>query len=231
MGYILEKEDAMTLYLGLNQETANRYHARFVPILEIVPFARSSPQLRYAQRYLEKTSHVLLTSPSSTSLFISRMRRKNSKKTLSTKHYLCLGEITARRLTKLLPKARYSLATVETGEGVIPLIASLPKHARILYPHSALSRPVIKDFLQKEHRSFFAYAHYTIRERQFPLSVFKQCSRVILTSPSGVRAYAKLFPELPRRIHICQGPITLKEFKKMYNHPGELLQKDSLTES
>ncbi|AFS27773.1 uroporphyrinogen-III synthase [Chlamydia psittaci] len=221
----------MTLYLGLNRETANRYHASFVPILEIIPFARSSPQLRYALRYLEETSHILLTSPSSTSLFISRMRRKNSKKTLSTKHYLCLGEITASRLTKLLPKAQYSLATIETGEGVLPMISSLPKNARILYPHSALSRPVIEDFLKRENRSFFAYSHYTIRERQLHPSVFKQCSRVILTSPSGVRAYAKLFPQLPRRIHICQGPITLKEFREIYNHPGELLQKDSLTKS
>ncbi len=221
----------MTIYLGLNRETANRYHASFVPILEIIPFARSSPQLRYALRYLEETSHILLTSPSSTSLFISRMRRKNSKKTLSTKHYLCLGEITASRLTKLLPKAQYSLATIETGEGVLPMISSLPKNARILYPHSALSRPVIEDFLKRENRSFFAYSHYTIRERQLHPSVFKQCSRVILTSPSGVRAYAKLFPQLPRRIHICQGPITLKEFREIYNHPGELLQKDSLTKS
>ncbi|EPJ25401.1 uroporphyrinogen-III synthase HemD family protein [Chlamydia psittaci 09DC78] len=221
----------MTIYLGLNRETANRYHASFVPILEIIPFARSSPQLRYALRYLEETSHILLTSPSSTSLFISRMRRKNSKKTLSTKHYLCLGEITASRLTRLLPKAQYSLATIETGEGVLPMISSLPKNARILYPHSALSRSVIEDFLKRENRSFFAYSHYTIRERQLHPSVFKQCSRVILTSPSGVRAYAKLFPQLPRRIHICQGPITLKEFREIYNHPGELLQKDSLTES
>ncbi|AGE74809.1 uroporphyrinogen-III synthase [Chlamydia psittaci Mat116] len=221
----------MTIYLGLNRETANRYHASFVPILEIIPFARSSPQLRYALRYLEETSHILLTSPSSTSLFISRMRRKNSKKTLSTKHYLCLGEITASRLTRLLPKAQYSLATIETGEGVLPMISSLPKNARILYPHSALSRPVIEDFLKRENRSFFAYSHYTIRERQLHPSVFKQCSRVILTSPSGVRAYAKLFPQLPRRIHSCQGPITLKEFREIYNHPGELLQKDSLTES
>ncbi|WP_375793574.1 uroporphyrinogen-III synthase [Chlamydia sp. 12-01] len=214
----------MTIYLGLNQQTAKKYCARFSPILEIVPFAGSSPQLRYAVRYLEKTSHILLTSPSSTSLFISRMRKKISRKALETKYYLCLGKVTAHRLMSLLPKARYSLAAVETGEGVLPMISLLPQDVRILYPHSALSRSVIKNFLKQENRYFFAYPHYSVRERQLSTRVFDQCSRVILTSPSGVRAYAKLFPSLPKRIHSCQGPITLKEFQKIYNHPGELIQ-------
>ncbi|AAP04974.1 uroporphyrinogen-III synthase [Chlamydia caviae] len=213
----------MTLYLGLNQQTAKRYHAYFAPILVIVPFARSSPQQRRAFRYLEKTSHILLTSPSSTSLFISRMRRKVPKKTLENKHYLCLGKITAHRLKCLLPKAHYALATVETGEGVLPMISSLPKDARILYPHSALSRPVIKNFLEKENRSFFAYPHYGIREQRLKSKIFDRCHRIILTSPSGVRAYAKLFSKLPNKKHLCQGPITLKEFQKIYNQPGELL--------
>ncbi|MFJ1509128.1 uroporphyrinogen-III synthase [Chlamydia crocodili] len=221
----------MTIYLGLNQQTAKKYCAHFVPILKIVPFARSLPQLRLAFRYLEKTSHILLTSPSSTSLFISRMSRKVSKRTLENKHYLCLGKITAHRLVRLLPKAPYSLATIETGEGVLPMISSLPEDARILYPHSALSRSVIKDFLKKESRYFFAYPHYRIQELRLKSKIFDQCNRVILTSPSGVRAYAKLFPILPNRIHLCQGPITLKEFQKIYSHPGELLQEESSVES
>ncbi|BAE81555.1 conserved hypothetical protein [Chlamydia felis Fe/C-56] len=213
----------MTVYLGLNQQTARKYRALFAPILEIVPFARSSPQLRHAYLYLEKTSHILLTSPSSTSLFFSRMKKKFSRKTLRNKHYLCLGKITAHRLARCLPKAPYSLAATETGEGVLPMISSLPKEARILYPHSALSRPIIKNFLTQENRYFFAYPHYSIRERRLSPQIFDHCTRVILTSPSGVRAYAKLFPVLPDRQHFCQGPITLKEFQKIYNHSGDLL--------
>ncbi|WP_117274754.1 uroporphyrinogen-III synthase [Chlamydia poikilotherma] len=221
----------MTIYLGLNQQTAKRYCAHFAPILKIVPFAKSSPQFRLAFRYLEKTSHILLTSPSSTSLFLSRMSKEVSKRTLENKHYLCLGKITAHRLIRLLPKAQHSLATIETGEGILPLISSLPEDTRILYPHSALSRSVIKDFLEKENRCFFAYPHYRIQEIQLESKIFDRCNRVILTSPSGVRAYAKLFPNLPNRTHLCQGPITLKEFQKIYSHPGKLLHEERSVES
>ncbi|WP_348663761.1 uroporphyrinogen-III synthase [Chlamydia vaughanii] len=216
----------MTAYLGLNQRTAKKYHAHFLPILKIVPRKTNSHQLRRAYRYFKQSTHVILTSPSSTSLFVSRMIKKTSKQALLHKHYLCVGRITAQRLRTFLPDARYSLATIETGEGVLPLITLLPPDARILYPHSALSRPLIKNFLSQENRLFFAYPHYTVEQLPLHPGIFAPYHRVIFTSPSTVRAYASLFPTLPDKDHWCQGPITLQEFQKNYSSSGKLIPKD-----
>lgn len=214
----------MTVYLGLNRNTAHKYHAVYMPILRIVPYSRQTPSVCRAQHYLTHASHILLTSPSSTSLFLSSMKRWRSKKNLEKKHYLCIGEITARRLTHILPKAQYSLAHSPTSEGLLPLLSSLPITAHILYPHSALSRSIIKNHLIQEDRFFFAYPHYTIRGIRYKKALFSAYHRVILTSPSGVRAYAALFPELPDKEHLCLGIITQQEFRKIYNQEAPSLE-------
>ncbi|WP_284442449.1 uroporphyrinogen-III synthase [Chlamydia gallinacea] len=207
-------------YLGLNSHTAKHYSADHIPVIKIVPYAKSSPQIRRAIHYVKYSSHAILTSPSSTSLFFATMRKQRY---LNNLHYLCVGKVTAKRLLHFLPQARYSLAATETGEGILPLVASLPHTARILYPHSSLSRPVITDFLIKENKQFVSYPHYTVKPLSPRPSCFTPYKHIIFTSPSGVRAYAQLFPCLPQKMYWCLGPITLKEFQKTSNIKANLL--------
>ncbi|EPP37782.1 hypothetical protein BOKEGFJH_00054 [Chlamydia avium] len=204
--------ETKTAYLGLNSQTAKQYHADYIPILKLVPYAKSSPQIRQATHYLKRTSHIVLSSPSSTSLFFARM--KKHKQYLRNLHYLCIGKVTLKRLLDFLPRAHYSLATTETSEGFLPLILPLTDNTRILYPHSSFSRPVITDFLTRENKQFFAYSHYTVRPRDLDPSIFSPYKNIIFTSPSGVRAYTKLFSRFPNKIYWCLGPITLQEFQK-----------------
>ncbi|EPP35386.1 uroporphyrinogen-III synthase HemD family protein [Chlamydia ibidis] len=209
----------MTLYLGLNKQTAKKYQADFLPILRVSPYSLNCPQLRKASKYLEKSTHVIITSPSSTSLFISKMKRAHSLRSLREKYYICIGQATEQRLKNLVPKAKIITAKEETSEGIVPILKSCSRDCYFLYPHSALSRPIIKKFLQEEHRKHFAYAHYNVRPVALSVRVFGKYKNIILTSPSGVRAYARIFPNLPNKHHWCLGPITFNEFKKIYNHP------------
>ncbi|ANH78317.1 uroporphyrinogen-III synthase [Candidatus Chlamydia sanziniae] len=206
----------MTLYLGLNRHTAQKYRAHFLPILTLVPYAQGTPFQKNAVRYFPQTTHVILTSPSSTTLFLSRMLRIVSKHFLNKKHYLCLGKATRQRLFSFLPKAQQSTAEQEVGEGLFPLIQALSTSSRILYPHSRLARPVIKDFLYQESKDFFAYPHYTVQPRHLKRSLFFPYEKIIFTSPSTVRAYAKIFPDLPHQTYWFQGPHTFQEFQTTY---------------
>ncbi|SPN73641.1 uroporphyrinogen-III synthase,Uroporphyrinogen-III synthase,Uroporphyrinogen-III synthase HemD [Chlamydia serpentis] len=217
----------MTLYLGFNQKTARSYRAHHLPILTLCPYAKSVPQNKRALHFLPQATHIILTSPSSAQLFLSRMTQLAHKDTLiKTKEYLCLGVATKERLLSLLPKASYNVATQEIAEGFLPLLEVLPPTSRILYPHSALARPVIKNFLYKKF-TFFSYSHYTVRPRKFKKTFFSSYKKIIFTSPSTVRAFAKIFPEFPEKIYWCQGPITFQEFQKFSHLPATLLVKAS----
>lgn len=197
------------LYLGLSKASARRYRAHFCPLIRVIPFSLSSPQFRTERRF--QASHVILTSPTSAAIFMARMKSWDL-------HYLCIGKETAQRVLRILPKAVLSVAELEQGEGLIPLLTQLPQKSRILYPHSELARPVITDFLLMERRYFFSYAHYTIRPCKLPLKAFKNYRHIILTSSSCVQAYHKHFPILPRCTHWCKGTITQHTFEQCY--PG-----------
>ncbi|KZN28349.1 uroporphyrinogen-III synthase [Chlamydia pecorum] len=221
--YELSSENPKILYLGLNKKTAKKYHAYHLPILQLVPFAQTSPQLKKAFRYLPLTTHILLTSPSSSALFLSKACKRFSRSLLQKKCFICIGKATHETTRNVLPKASTLLASEEISEGVFPVIRTLPKTSYLLYPHSALSRPSIKDFLTENSWHFFSYAHYTVKPRPVNKTLFSQYEHVILTSPSTVRAYAQLFPQLPKKTYWCQGPITLQEFQNFYCAKPQLL--------
>ncbi|WP_201456701.1 uroporphyrinogen-III synthase [Chlamydia sp. 17-3921] len=214
----------MTLYLGLNHYTAQRYQAHFFPILQITPYAKSSPQIKKAQYYFPLATHIILTSPSSSVLFLSKMLKTFPKALFNNKSYLCLGQATKKRIQSLLPKAQISLATEEISEGFFSIIKALPKDAFLLYPHSALARPVIKKFLIETNKNFYSYPHYSVKPRSLNKSLFTHYDHIILTSPSSVRAYSKIFPKLPQKHHWCQGPITLQEFQTIFCTQAKLLK-------
>ncbi|CRI33033.1 Uncharacterized protein BN1224_CV14_A_05420 [Chlamydia pneumoniae] len=203
----------MTLYLGLNQKTARKYQAHYLPILTLFPYAKSTPQNKRALQFLPQATHVILTSPSSTHLFLSRMTSLLSKATLKTKTYLCIGESTKERLLSFLGQVKYVVATQEIAEGIFPLLQALPSSARILYPHSSLARPVIREFLYNRF-TFFSYPHYTVKPRKLKKNILSKYKKIIFTSPSTVRAFAKIFPRFPEKTYWCQGRMTLQEFQK-----------------
>lgn len=226
--YAFVSENPRTLYLGLNKKTAKKYYAHHLPILQLIPFAKTSPQLKKAFRYLPLTTHILLTSPSSSAVFLSKACKRFSKSLLQKKCYICIGKATHETIRNVLPKAPTLLASEEISEGVFPVIRTLPTTSYLLYPHSALSRPAIKDFLKKNSWHFFSYAHYTVKPRPIKKHLFSQYEHIILTSPSTVRAYAQLFPQLPQKTHWCQGPITLQEFQNFYCSTPRLLNQWAL---
>lgn len=213
-----------TLYLGLSQQTANAYGAVFKPIMQAIPISLQSSKIKCAVNYLSEASLVLLTSPTSVSIFFSQMLALASRHILSQKKYICIGQATSHRVRQFLPKAEVAFATIETSEGLLPLLEPLPKEEKILYPCSTRARPLIKNFLSLTKKNFFSYNHYFLRRRKISRTFFLPFSDIILTSPSIVQAYADLFPTLPSKTHWCQGPISSKAFQKIYGVSSKLLK-------
>ncbi|MBQ8498668.1 uroporphyrinogen-III synthase [Chlamydia sp.] len=214
----------MPLYLGLNPLSAKRFSATFQPIIRIIPFSKQAPQIRRARKFLVSASYILLTSPSSTDCFFSSIRKKILLPSLINKNFVTIGETTSSRLRVYLPKAKITQCEFPQAEAFLPILSSLPKNSSLLYPHSSLSRPVIRSFLETLPQPFFAYPHYTVKAVKLSLKIFIPHKTIILTSPSIVRAYAELFPLLPNKEHWCLGEVSASEFKKIFHcSPSKIL--------
>ncbi|AAF39529.1 uroporphyrinogen-III synthase [Chlamydia trachomatis] len=209
----------MALYLGLNPSFAKQYSAIFQPIIRIIPFSKHAPQMRQARQFLVSASHVLLTSPSSTHCFFSSIKKTVSPSALMSKCFVTIGEATSSRVRAHLPKANIVQVPFPQSEAFQPILSSLPSNTSILYPHSSLARPIIRSLLNKLQYPFFSYSHYTVKPIKLSLNIFSPHKIIILTSPSIVRAYAKLFPSLPSKEHWCLGEISAEEFKKIFHCP------------
>ncbi len=91
------------------------------------------------------------------------------------------------------------VAQNECAEGIIDILETLDlREAHVLWPHSALSRPLITDYLTKKGIRFDAPILYdTYPHRPYappPLAPFNE---ILFTSPSTVSAFEKLFGLLP----------------------------------
>ena len=206
----------MILYLGLNPSFAKRYSAVFQPMIRIIPFSKRAPQMRRARQFLVSASHILLTSPSSTRCFFASIKKNISSSTLINKNFVTIGETTSSRVRAHFPNATIQQVSFPQAESFLPILSSLSPEASILYPHSFLARPIIRSFLEKLPNPFFAYPHYTVKPLKLPLKTFLPYKIIILTSPSIVHAYAKLFPTLPRKEHWCLGKISAEAFTNTF---------------
>lgn len=217
-------KNSKILYLGLNRQTAKYYHAIFAPIIRIIPKAKSSPSLKIATRYVQQAHYILLTSPTSASLFLSHMLKHYTKQQMKCKHFICIGKTTAKRIHSSLSTSSISVASIETSEGLLPLLQTIPRQTPILYPHSALARPIIQQFLIKKQKTFYSFTHYFPKAQRISPYLLHSCSDIILTSPSIVKAYAEQFPILPNKTYWCQGPISFQAFKNLYQQEPKLLK-------
>lgn len=209
----------MPLYLGLNPSSAKQYSAVFQPIIRIVPFSKHVPQIRHARKFLVSTSHILLTSPSSTACFFSSIRKRIPLSLFRNKSFVTIGQATSSRVKAFLPKANIVQSAFPQAEAFLPILSTLPSSSSLLYPHSVLARPILRSLLQTLPFSSFSYPHYTVKPITLSVSTFLPHKTIILTSPSIVRAYAQLFPCLPDKEHWCLGEISAAEFKQIFHTP------------
>jgi uroporphyrinogen-III synthase len=132
---------------------------------------------------------------------------------------LAVGQATARASTQVLgcDPAKILSAAPETAEGMCTLLESLnPLESQILYPHSALSRPLLREALQArglKHCERFIYTSEPVEDEELLCDGWTVQDGFVFTSPSTVHAFVRRYGCLPK-LEQCQliGPITAAAF-------------------
>ena len=200
------------LYLGL--DPANYRTTGILthfPLIKIVPFELVKVQSTLKQ--FSQFTHILITSKSTIPILLNYLADLNFKITeWKDKQILAVGQGTARALEEvgLVP---HQIAKDETSEGIIDLLKELNlKTSHVFWPHSALSRPIIRDFLKQQSINLTECLLYDTLPC-FPslLPLLENFDEIVFTSPSTVDAFLKNFGPLPKfKILTSIGPITEK---------------------
>lgn len=173
-----------TLYLGLKPPPGVTHY----PMIRIVPL---NPPIDY-----KGVTHLIVTSQT-----VLELIKPPKEITL-----LAVGAKTASKATG----QKVQVAKEEQAEGVVELLKEVdPKTAKILYPHSAKARPLIREYLEKGY-DFTDIALYDVAYQALdPKPHLADFDKIVFTSPSTVEAFFTFFPSIPNGVEVeCIGPIT-----------------------
>jgi len=202
------------LYLGLDLPCELQCkEVTHCPLIKIEPRPREHSAIVHAFAWLSAYTHLIFTSKSAVRIFFDYAAMQGvAPIELDRKIFLTVGQRTAQEL-KNNGITQVLVASEETAEGVIALLASLDlKNSFLFWPHSALSRPLISDWLQAHRPKHYACIFYdTVLNIPEPLPDISSYDEIIFTSPSTIDAFCAIFEKIPAdKILSCIGPITEK---------------------
>ena len=199
------------LYLGLNPpQKSPRGIYTHCPIIQIIPRNPDEPAITQAYRDLKSCTHIIFTSKTTVRIFVSYLSLFGySLSDIQECVIISVGQVTSKTLED------YGLTAVtaqnETAEGIVEELKKMNlDDAYVFWPHSALSRPILTDFFQKEKIRYRNAAFYdTVTLHPNPKPNLRHFDEILFTSPSTVDAFLEVFGELPKD-HILTpiGPIT-----------------------
>lgn len=202
------------LYLGLD---ATHYRSNkpiiHLPIIKIVPYPLDLPSVKQALGQFHTYTHVIITSKSTVSILLDYLKTGLDKKILA------VGEATAHCLRKVGLEPAF-VADHETSEGLVELLKTLSlEKARVFWPHSALSRRVIADYLSAEEIDFCECAFYeTVPATIAELPALEGVGEIVFTSPSTVDAFMYHYGCLPEGKKLTPiGPVTAQHLEYLYS--------------
>jgi uroporphyrinogen-III synthase len=202
------------LYLGLDLPAIEK-NVRVIhcPIIEIVARSPSSPEIIHAFSQLKDYTHLLFTSKNSVDIFFRNLTAFNCDRSdLSMKKFIAIGKATAGKI-KEQKMHLYAISREETAEGMIRCIQEkCAEEASPFFflPHSARSRPLLKQFLQQTgYRHCCCELYDTHPRYPDPLPNLSEVDEILFTSPSTVDAFIEIFGKLPIDKQLrAIGPIT-----------------------
>lgn len=202
------------LYLGLDP---SRYECEgklvHFPIIKTTPRPFEG-HIKKLFEELATTTHVIVTSRTAASLFCEYAEK--GQQALAEKIFLSIGDATATLLRKRGLVTH--IAPQATGEGIIELLKIVPKPGHVFYPHSALARPLIKNYLKQQGIPFTAVDLYDASPRHTELPDLDSFDKIIFTSPSTVAAFFSSTAQMPPREKcISIGPITAQALEDHFS--------------
>ena len=196
------------LYLGI--EVPQRFEAPGLihyPIIKIVPRPMDTRLLRD----FFFVTHLIFTSKPAVQVF------SNYGLQVQEKQIIAVGTATASRLAECGMSVAV-IAKEETAEGVVAELDKLSlRDAFVLWPHSALARPVISDYLVKRGVKHLELPIYdTLPNLELPLPKLNEIDEIVFTSPSTIDVFLMAYGTIPtNKIFTCIGPVTEKHLSEV----------------
>ncbi len=211
------------LYLGLNPPSSLKqsYNIIHYPVIKIEPFPITNLDILSTFLKLPQFTHIIFTSQTAVDLFIrNKQALYGACDILINKRIFAIGQNTATKL-KFEGIPVHKIAESETSEGIVDLLEDEDlKNAKILWPHSALSRHVITDYLEENSIPYAECQLYTtVPQKLKPDPDLKAIDEIIFTSPSTVDNFFQIYHDIPEDIQITTiGPITQARLDEVKNY-------------
>jgi uroporphyrinogen-III synthase len=207
------------LYLGLDsQRYVHSGELHHYPVIQIIPHTLENTQVSEAIQAFPSYTHCIFTSRSSVGICIDLLEQSGIEiAAWQGKTIFAVGQSTADALRS----AGVSVAGVavkECAEGVVELLQQHPmEDAYLFYPHSAISRPVIENYLRNTGLRYCSLPLYdTKMQRPEPVPALDLFDELVFTSPSTVDAFLQIFGRIPQNKQITAiGPITRQRLESV----------------
>lgn len=219
---------AKVLYFGLDPSHYQKnspYEVIHLPLIRIVPRPFADPSIQQALACFDLASHVLFTSRSAVfwwnqylSQYLSPYLSQYAYSTAKwlKKELLAIGPGTEKAIEELPHPWKRQAShkpEVETSEGICALLDTLsPTPSLLLWPHSALSRPLIIECLEKRRIPYQAPILYdTLLQQPTILPLLEDFKELVFSSPSTIDAFLQLYQHFPEGLKLVTiGPTTKK---------------------
>lgn len=199
-------------YLGLDPRNyLTPFPLHHCPVIFTNSWLENNPLLqKQALTYLEKATHVLLTSPRSAHyLWQTIVSSKTALEEALQKTWLCIGPSTAKELG---PQAQKLCVCPEgsSAEDLIPRLQQL-QNAHIFYPRSLQARALLANFLEQNqiiHSNLVIYETCSLSLNLDTCRILQQADELIFSSPSCVYSFFDQVKPSSRTKLTTLGPIT-----------------------
>lgn len=200
------------LYLGLEIPPEIKNHTVIhCPLIQTIPRPKENLDIIKAFHYIKDYTHLIFTSKTSVAIFFEYISHFGiSPDKLQKKTFIAVGTRTAGKI-KEHSSAPILVANLETAEGIIDLLKNKNLNNSFLFwPHSALSRPILSNWLKDESINHHSCVFYdTIFQKPLKLPDPEDYDEIIFTSPSTVDAFINFFGSPPENKQLTFiGPIT-----------------------
>lgn len=201
------------LYVGLNPcHYIAKGQLTHLPLIEIVP--RPDPEVIGALANFSQYTHVIITSKSTVQILKDTVSWVEWKK----KTTIAVGQITAKYLAECGIHAPV-IAHDETAEGLVEVLKNMDlSRAFVFWPHAALARPLIANYLYENLTPYAECSLYDTKLLQpAHLPDLEQFDEIVFTSPSTVDAFLKAYGAIPSNKKLTTiGPITQKHLQSLH---------------
>lgn len=215
---IRKKNMKKILYFGLDpHQYLSRGMVTHYPLIQVLPRFSSMPDIQKALCDVHAFTHFIFTSQNGVEIFFEQAHSVGIDCIeLKQKTFIVVGKKTAFALEQ---QGVVSVITAaeETAEGVVDTLQKLDMHgAYVLWPHAALSRKLIAEYLHKSHIRYHQCVLYdTVSHYVEPPPNLSQFDTLVFTSPSVVDSFFQMFPSLPESKEIITiGPVTHAHLEK-----------------